>query len=279
MRQAAILLLASACTAATAAPRATIDLQPDAQVQGDTVVLGQVALLHSGDLELMRRLVHLPLGRAPRNGELAVLRQEGLRLWIRRETGLTATDVDIRGAQESRVFGAAHRVKGEEIARAAIEAVQSIAAAHDVQVRVPVRDLDVPAAAVLLQARPVEPAAMRRNMVVWIDVLAAGTLVRTVPVSLHLPYADRPDGALRRPGTPPLQSALSSAAPVGREPLGVVRGDWATLRSVAGPVVLEASVEVLQDGRAGDKVRVRQRGATALVMARVVGPGRVELAP
>jgi flagellar basal body P-ring formation protein FlgA len=44
-------------------------------------------------------------------------------------------------------------------------------------------------------------------------------------------------------------------------------------------VMLESRVEVLQDGRVGDSVRVRQGGATGIVLARVTGPAALELAP
>jgi flagellar basal body P-ring formation protein FlgA len=57
----------------------------------------------------------------------------------------------------------------------------------------------------------------------------------------------------------------------------VLRGQWASLRSGAGAVTLEARVEVLQDGRPGDRVRVRQPGATAAVVAKVIAPGQLEV--
>jgi flagella basal body P-ring formation protein FlgA len=63
------------------------------------------------------------------------------------------------------------------------------------------------------------------------------------------------------------------------EPRVVARGDWATLHSAAGAVTLESRVEVLQDGRPGQRVRVRQQGATGPVFARVLGAGQLELVP
>jgi flagella basal body P-ring formation protein FlgA len=273
-RRAAILLLVLACGGASAAPRASIELLPNAEVQGDTVLLGQVARLHSNDLDTMRMLVHLPLGRAPRAGQVAVLQNEAVGLWIRRQTGLAAADLELGGSRESHVLGSVHRAKGADIAQAAVQEVRRSLAARqsgaEVQVRIPVRDLEVSGGELRLEPRPVESSALRRHVVAWVDVWAAGAYLRSVPVSLEV---------LERDG--PLASAAEMQVPASRgaEPLGVVRGDWATLRSAAGPVVLEMMVEILQDGRVGEKVRVRQRGATALVMARVVGPGQVELAP
>lgn len=287
--RAAILILILAgpwSAAASATPRATIDLLPQAEIQGDTVVLGQVARLHSGDLDLMRRLVHLPLGRAPRPGEVALLPQEGLRLWIRRQTGLTGAEVDLHGSPEARVLAAARRVKGEAIGQAAVAAWRRWAGANpagagDVQVRVPVRDVDVAGGAVRLEPRPIEHGAARTQAVVWVEIWSGDAIVRTVPVSLRVPASAVDGGSAAGADTPLLHAAAGrpSGSRGPAEVLGVVRGEWATLRSVAGPIVLEMAVEVLQDGRAGDKVRVRQRGTGGPVLARVVGPGQVELVP
>ena len=283
--RATLLMLGMACTAAaSAAPRATVELRPDVEVPGGTVLLGQVARLHSGDLELMRRLVHLPLGRGPSPGEIAVLPRQALQLWIRRQTGLTPADVELRGSPEVRVLAAARRAKGEDIERAALDAWRS-AGAHatgieDAQVRVPVRDVEVPGGSVRLHARRVAHASDRANTVVWVEVWSSGTIVRTVPVSLRVPAAGSAGSLASGVEMPPLdRGSIPAASGAATESLGVVRGDWATLRSAAGPIVLEMAVEVLQDGRAGDKVRVRQRETRTLVMARVVGPGQLELVP
>ncbi|HSW16101.1 MAG TPA: flagella basal body P-ring formation protein FlgA [Ramlibacter sp.] len=75
-------------------------------------------------------------------------------------------------------------------------------------------------------------------------------------------------------------STLVAAGPADvRAPLAVERGQWAQLRSGAGTVLVETRVEVLQDGRTGDRVRVRQPLAPSSMLARVVGPGQLEVAP
>ena len=57
----------------------------------------------------------------------------------------------------------------------------------------------------------------------------------------------------------------------------VNRGDWALLRLSAGTVVLEARVEVMQDGRPGQMVRVRMPAARGSVLAKVAAPGILEM--
>jgi flagella basal body P-ring formation protein FlgA len=57
----------------------------------------------------------------------------------------------------------------------------------------------------------------------------------------------------------------------------VTHGSVATLRAKTGPIVLESRVEVLQDGTQGQTVRVKMPKATGAVLARVTGPGQVEM--
>ncbi|MCO4855939.1 flagellar basal body P-ring formation chaperone FlgA [Herbaspirillum sp. WGmk3] len=55
------------------------------------------------------------------------------------------------------------------------------------------------------------------------------------------------------------------------------RGQIATLRAGAGDLTIEGVVEVLQDGYLGQLIRVKGAASTGVVMARVVGPGSLEM--
>lgn len=57
----------------------------------------------------------------------------------------------------------------------------------------------------------------------------------------------------------------------------VARGDWVTLRMRTGDIDIESRVEALQNGFLGQSVSVKQSNASAPVVARVVGSGKVEL--
>lgn len=59
----------------------------------------------------------------------------------------------------------------------------------------------------------------------------------------------------------------------------VMRGNWAHLLARSGDVSVESRVEVLQDGRQGQVVRVKVPGSSGEVLARVTGPGQVEVQP
>jgi flagella basal body P-ring formation protein FlgA len=88
---------------------------------------------------------------------------------------------------------------------------------------------------------------------------------------------DMSDGRqrLRRPLKPGevLTSSHLETAPA------VTRGNWAHLLARSGDVSVESRVEVLQDGREGQVVRVKVPGASGEVLARVTGRGQVEVQP
>lgn len=264
-----IALVSCACAHAEAPVR--IELLPSAQATGDIVLLGEVARLHAEGLDLMRRLVHLPLGRAPVPGQAGVLQRDALADWVQRQAGLAPASIAWSGAVQAQVQRPASRLRGEAIAQAAVAAVQEAMSASgaraEVQVRVTPRDLELPASELRLQARALEGAQLRRRAVVWVDVWAGAGMLRSVPVPVEI---------AREPA--PLVVTGSASLPQEGN-LAVARGEWAVLRTAAGAVALESRVEVLQDGREGDKVRVRASGAAAPMFARVAGRGVLELAP
>lgn len=255
---------------------ASIELLAEAKVAGPTVLLGEVARLHSDDPELLRKLVGLSLGRAPQAGDLAVLQRDALAGWLRRQAVAQAAPIAWSGAEESKVVRRSAHVGGDDIAAAAAETLRSALSAQSRDARVQVattpRDLEVPPGPVRLEVRGVERATLRNRAVLWVDVWAGERFVRAVPVSLEIArqaaMATAPSGEPNGPDEP---GAL--------EPPAVARGDWATLRSSDGVITVESRVEVLQDGRPGQKVRVRAHAATGPAFARVVGRGQLELVP
>jgi hypothetical protein len=110
-----------------------------------------------------------------------------------------------------------------------------------------------------------------------VDVRADGRLVRTVAVGIEvLP------GSAATAATIAAPAAAPSTTPAHDEPvrvaraLAVTRGSSATLHLSDGSIDLESVVRVLQDGALGEQVRVRPANASADIVARVVGIGRLE---
>ena len=260
---------------------ASIELLPQAKVMAPTVVLGDVARIHASDLGLMRQLVHLPVGRAPQVGEEGVVQRDALAQWIRRHSSIAPQVLEWKGAAESRVVRVARQLKGEDIAEAAVAAARQqmggAGRSAEIAARPVPRDLDLPEGNVRLQVRGPEQVGRQRRLPMWVDVWAGERFVRTVAVALDIanatPVLSAPEAQSENHLAP--EPAVGPQA----EPAVVVRGDWATLRSSEGGVTLESRVEVLQDGRPGQRIRVRRQGAAAALFARVVGSGQLELAP
>lgn len=86
------------------------------------------------------------------------------------------------------------------------------------------------------------------------------------------------EGGAHAPLAPAAAASPLLAAATGPRP-AVTRGSLATLKSLAGAIQLESRVEVLDDGKIGQDVRIRMPGATEHVLARVTAAGHVEVQP
>lgn len=306
---------ALACAGPALAAQATVELMPQSRVAAGAVTLGQVARVRGDDLSQVRALVRLPIGHAPAAGQGTTLERDLLAGWTAqrlRDRGTVAWE----GPAQALVLADGRTVAGEDIAGEAARALREWLAAcserSDVQLAWLPQDVQAAEGALRLQARPLGQASLRSRMVVWVDVWSGSRFVRAVPVSFAVqawretPVAARPldagarldavaltrqqtdvaalDGAALLdppPGQARAARALRAGDPLRQRdaaPMPLVqRGQWASLRSGTGVVMTEARVEVLQDGREGENVRVRQPGAMAQVTARVVGPGQLEI--
>jgi flagella basal body P-ring formation protein FlgA len=264
---------------AAAAPLLEIALRTEVEAAGARVTLGEVAVLRSADLDVLRRLVDLPVAHLVRPGAQVRLAQPELREVIRRGAGLPADAQRWSGPEHSRVWWPERHLDGQQIAAAAHTALQDWldrrapgARAH--LPRLP-RDVEIPPGPVQLQARVPTETMPRHRMVAWVDVWSQARHLRTVAVAFDVdlpvrPSAGVPPAATREP-TLPLASVAPAPAPL------VLRGEWAVVRSSIGQVLTEARVQVLQDGRPGDSVQVRQAGIAQPLRARVTQAGQLEM--
>jgi flagella basal body P-ring formation protein FlgA len=270
------------CAAAASAARLTMDLPEHAETAGGPVVLGQLARLSSDDLGLLRGLVDLPVGRAaPAPGRHVLFTRDELQRLVRRRAHLDAAEIAWRGADQVELAVPAATVSGRAIAEAAASAVRAWLTAQgekgEPQWQQVPSDVDIPAGPFDLVPRALPTGAPGPRLVVWVDVLAGGRFVRLVPVvfALEPRHGRKPMHTAAGPIAEPPGFARGRAP--SRQPPVVERGHWAVLRAGMGEVLAESRVEVLQDGRAGERVRVRPPGAAMPLLATVVGPGLLEV--
>jgi flagellar basal body P-ring formation protein FlgA len=180
-----------------------------------------------------------------------------------------------------------------------------------------VADLAVPGNDVQLRIRPINQTAPRERMVVWVDVFSGERFFKAVPITFNVVAWSLTSVAVQSVSAgEPLRSeevrvvkvnvaalSLREATAVGQplvlnhtvrlkrsiregeivthahlEPSPTVaRGDWAVLQSGVGAVMLESRVQVPQDAKVGQSVRVKPAQSSSYVWARVKGPNSLEL--
>ncbi|MDB5874622.1 MAG: flagella basal body P-ring formation protein FlgA [Ramlibacter sp.] len=181
-------LLSCGAWASPVESQVIIEMRPQVSVQRAQVQLGEIAYIQTQDLPTIRRLVALPIGRAPRAGTDVVLQRDVLARWVRSQVGLTSDQVVWKGADETHVRSQAQELAASKVERAAREALQQWLAArasrYEIEMRDVPRDLSLPAGRVELKARPLaENAEPSSSMSVWLDVAVDGSVVRTLGVN------------------------------------------------------------------------------------------------
>lgn len=299
-----------------------IELAANVDVARQDLNLGDIASMTTADMQVLRRLMALPLGHAPRAGEKAQLKRVELARWIEQRTGLDARQIVWEGATVTELKRASAEIPATHIVSVARENLQSWLSGRsshaDVAVSAMPRDIVVPFGISSLRARPIpQEASLSKRMVVWVDVWVENRFVRTVPVGFevtaygpaYVVVEDQPLGA-RFDSTsltireveltgrvapvlvPPGAGSETIAAKQLRRPVSagkvltrldvetqpaVLRGEWVALRVRSGLIDMESRVEALQNGRIGQTVSVMPAKAIAAILARVVGPGHVEI--
>ncbi|HSV47312.1 MAG TPA: flagella basal body P-ring formation protein FlgA [Ramlibacter sp.] len=265
-----------------------IELRPDALAKAEVALLGDVASIRTSDLDAIRRLVQLPIGRAPRPGEQALVSQHDLARWVRRQVALPHERLVWAGADTVRVRAAATQVRAASVETVAREALRQWLSPRTTRFHADVvsaaPEITVPAGQVELKARPLNGDEPRSRAVVWVDVAVDGRFVRSVPVTFAVDVYREASVAPRRveanalPAQQPIQAAepVTQAQANTRAMAAVVRGDWVQVTYRAGAVELEGRAQALQEGQLGQLVQVKTAGAAGSIAARVVDAGRVE---
>lgn len=312
-----LLPAVAACSApAIARQTVEISLRPAVVIHRAQVRLGDVADLAGGDQRLLSQLRAMRLGAAPRTGSINLGRAE-IERWVRRHAAGRQPQWRWSGAAEVEISAARQRVAGSEIGAVARAALQHWLAARsersEIEQSGSLNDIMAPGGQLSMAARALPEGEPRSRMQLWVEVRVDEHLMLAVPVSFQVrayrsAYVARRDMASgssadasqferRQVDVAPLAGAALPVSPQGqdwrtRRPVRrgdvllarqveaapvVQRGQSATLRAQAGILTIESVVEVLQDGYAGQLVKVKGAGATGAVMARVAAPGLLEM--
>lgn len=296
--------LGSACGAVT--PLVTVRLEPERQVRGGEVTVGDIAYLTTHDLDLIVRLLKLPLGSAVSSGQPVDRAALARRL---AQAGVASDRIEWRGSELTRVSRGKSELSGEEIARTAQASLRSWLVERgghwELQLQGAPQPVRSDEGALEMRVRPPTGIGARDRAVMWVDVFSGDRHLRAVPVNFDVSTW----GGTSRQAQPALSAPLPATAPLaaptrrlapqmptpvrespsalpvaarlqvedGSGPVAVTRGQWASLKASAGSIVLERRVEILQDARVGDQVRVRHPGAAGTLIARVMAPGQLEI--
>jgi flagellar basal body P-ring formation protein FlgA len=178
---------ASAPTVAGAAGRISVMLSPTVQVARPAVTLGDIAELSATDLQDLLRLMRLPLGAAPSAGRAVILAREDLAHWVQQRAGSLAGRIEWRGARTTEIRSDAQPVRQSAIVAEARRTLELWLA--KVPGRSDVKDVGFsteilfPSGEIELRARPLPMQARpTKRMQVWVDIMADGHFVRSVPI-------------------------------------------------------------------------------------------------
>lgn len=248
------LALGLAAAAGAQAAQALVTLRAQAVVPAAEVRLGDIAVVEADDEAAAAALRQLLAGRV--GVDPARLARWELQRHVARHLPPGIDDVRWQGAEAVAVQLQTQSLDPQLAVARASEALRArLEPAYPELVLRPVGRLDpirIPHVDHTLQARlPAGSELPRRRMQVFVDVVAQGRVLRTVPVSFDV-------------------QAWGDTAPA------VARQDEVTVELRSGPVLIESRGTALADGRVGELVPVRTQGAGA-VRARVVGSKRVSL--
>jgi flagella basal body P-ring formation protein FlgA len=283
--------LTVSCHAGTAPIQ--IALSASVSVARADVSLGDIASLKTTDLDTLKRLMTLSIGPAPHAGETTRLGRAELARWIQAQAGVSAWRITWAGPLVTAVNRASTEIPSSRLAEVARESLQAWLAGHAQGIGIALtaspRDVPVPLGRTTLVPRPMpRNTPLSKRMVVWVDVWAGEQFLRTVPVGFEVTAygAARHEALAEKAPVLAADHLVVAEGPAAsanaredvRGPVGVTRGDRVALSVRSGGIEMESRVEALQSGRVGQVVSVKAPKGSEAILARVVGPGRVEAA-
>jgi Chaperone for flagella basal body P-ring formation len=265
--------------APAAAPQAVeILLQAEARADGPLVRIGNVAQLDCGDARLREAMACLDLAEFQGSNDRVVLSRDELhfRLLL---AGQDPKSFRLVGAKQCLVRKCTGAVTEEAILEAARKAVldriPQFAKNVTIKLACPVAPPALeyrPKDTVCVQAEFVEGQVPLGKTMVVVDVIVNGYRRALIPTLLEvMPGSPSAPATLK-------QSLLRSSPPAADEdPVLVKVRDRIKIVARVGETRFIATGEAMQEGRAGQSIRVRNVDSDRTVMGRVVAAGMIEV--
>jgi flagellar basal body P-ring formation protein FlgA len=312
----ALFLAAVPANARTDGTPLRIDLAETARVDGDQILLGQIARLHGGDAALIERLNSLDVGRSPMPGHSRRVDTRHLKLRLKRQ-GLAAGSVRFTGVNTVTVTRQALRIARERIEAVVGDWVWAHQPWPREQVRIrriqTVGEVTLPAGAVTYRIdAPERPDFLKALPVVihfkvdgrdakrvWASVtleVIAPVVVSRTPLARYQTI-DETDIQVRMMDMAALSGPVITdpAAVVGKRmrrniaantalrtdlvefPPLVRRGDVVTIVAESDGLRITARGEVRKKGRQGERIGVVNLDSGKTIYARVLDPRTVRV--
>jgi len=307
-----VLLLISALAAA--APQATIMVRPDSEAVGGSVVLGDISTVQCADKALAQRLTSIEVCSSPLPGKTRRLTKEQILVALRR-AGIGDGTVELLCPAEVTVMRKSSVISGQALFEAAkqfVVAGNSLPGTVAVEPVRPQAGQAAPAGKVELRVRPGAREARKGQNSFPVEVIVDGQVYRMINVSVlvkvlapvlvstqaiprlaeisdaNVVLQERDittlpgDILLEKPAVGWTASVpICEGAVIRRSwvaaPLAVKSGDAVLVVVDSGAVRVIEKGTAVQDGRPGDRIKVRLLGDIREVRGTIAEPGIVKI--
>jgi flagella basal body P-ring formation protein FlgA len=284
------------------APVAVITFRPSAEVRGAVIRLADVALVESRSPDLAARLQRVEVGTAPLSGHTRTISADFAKIRIR-QLGIAAERLLVRGTELVVVRRPEQLLAGSELGKVAQAAAESANPGATAEIAFVPRDLSLPVGRVVLLPLAVKLVGESSGSVI-IQVLVDGREAASVPMTFRLQrrapalistrdlpagtvltsddlrVEDRPvlpgrlilsdaSQAIGQEATVPIKAGTTLTASQLKPAILIRRGTRVRLVCKGPSFVATATGEAMQDGAAGQTIRIRNlsslRELTALI--------------
>lgn len=174
-----------------AASELRIDMRDQVVMDRKQVVLGDVANISAGDIDVLRKVMAIPIGHAPMLGQTVILERTNVQRWVSRYLSMMRQGAAWTGASHTAVSVPKQEVSGEKIVLVAKSELErwlvSQTGKSSLQLNQIPSSVWIPRGEFRMVARSLpRQTEMRSRMSVTVDIFCEQTLVRTVVVGFDV---------------------------------------------------------------------------------------------